>query len=389
MASTILSSPSKLQVQQTSRGSIDSSFLQRQTQIPSGFIWPEADLVAAHEELNEQLIDLKGFFKGDSVAIESTAKLIRASCLSHGFFQVTNHGVGSSLIKLADNHFDKFFHLPISEKLRVKRVPGSPLGYSGSHADRFSTRLPWKETLSFGFHENGPEKVVAEFFKSKLGNGFEQTGKVYQKYCEAMTSLALSIMELLAISLGVKRSHYREFFEDVHAIIRCNYYPTCQEPKLSLGTGPHCDPTSLTILHQDQVGGLEVFVNKKWHSVRPIQGALVINIGDTFTALSNGLYKSCLHRASVNAVKERRSLAFFLCPEDDKVVKPPEELVTQVGTRKYPDFTWPELLGFTQNHYRADESTLNQFFKFIQSENSNQLIKSSCKLFSDELTKIA
>ncbi|KAM5565618.1 gibberellin 20 oxidase 2-like [Rosa sericea] len=371
MASILLSSPSKLHAQQTNRGPIDSSFLQRQTHVPSGFIWPEADLVAAHEELNEPLIDLKGFFKGDGVAIENATKLIRASCLSHGFFQVTNHGVDSSLIKLAYDHLDQFFHLPVSEKLRVKRVPGSPWGYSGSHADRFSTKLPWKETLSFGFHDNGSEKVVADFFKSKLRDSFEETGKVYQKYCEAMKSLALSIMELLAITLGVKRLHYREFFEDAHSIMRCNYYPTCQEPSLSLGTGPHCDPTSLTILHQDQVGGLEVFVNNKWQSVRPIQGALVINIGDTFTALSNGLYKSCLHRARVNAVKERRSLAFFLCPKDDKVVKPPEELVTEVGRRKYPDFTWSELLGFTQNHYRADESTLQQFSKFTQSESKS------------------
>lgn len=106
---------------------------------------------------------------------------------------------------------------------------------------------------------------------------------MYQKYCEAMNSLALSILELLAISLGVKRSHYRKFFEDSHSIMRWNYYPTCQEPSLSLGTGPHCDPTSLTILNQDQVGGLEVFVDNKWQTVRPIQGALVINIGDTFT----------------------------------------------------------------------------------------------------------
>ncbi|KAL6216532.1 PREDICTED: gibberellin 20 oxidase 2-like [Fragaria vesca subsp. vesca] len=373
MLPILLSSSSKLHARQTKRGPcpIDSSFLQRQTHVPSGFIWPEADLVAAHEELNEHLIDLKGFFKGDDVATENAAKLIRASCLNHGFFQVTNHGIDSSLIQLVEDHFDKFFHLPISEKLRVKRVPGSPWGYSGSHADRFSTKLPWKETLSFGFHENGPEKVVVDFFKSKLGNGFEDTGKVYQKYCEAMTSLALSIMELLAISLGVKRSQYREFFKDAHSIMRCNYYPTCQEPKLSLGTGPHCDPTSLTILHQDQVRGLEVFVDNKWQCVKPIRGALVINIGDTFTALSNGLYKSCLHRASVNAVTERRSLAFFLCPKDDNVVKPPEELVTEVGTRKYPDFTWSELLGFTQNHYRCDEFTLHQFFKFIKSESKS------------------
>lgn len=97
-----------------------------------------------------------------------------------------------------------------------------------------------------------------------------------------MKELSLSIMELLAISLGVERKHYRKFFEDGSSIMRCNYYPPCKEAGLTLGTGPHCDPTSLTILHQDQVGGLQVFVDGKWQVVRPRPDALVINIGDTF-----------------------------------------------------------------------------------------------------------
>lgn len=106
--------------------------------------------------------------------------------------------------------------------------------------------------------------------------------KVFQKYCEAMSSLSLKIMELLGTSLGVKAKHFREFFEGNESIMRLNCYPPCQKPDLTLGTGPHTDPTSLTILHQDHVGGLEVYVNGKWHSVPPDPEAFVVNIGDTF-----------------------------------------------------------------------------------------------------------
>lgn len=105
---------------------------------------------------------------------------------------------------------------------------------------------------------------------------------IYQKYCKAMKDLSLTVMELLAVSLGVERSHYRDFFDDSSSIMRLNYYPPCQEPELTLGTGPHCDPTALTILHQDDVGGLEVFADGRWRPVRPVHGALVVNIGDTF-----------------------------------------------------------------------------------------------------------
>ena len=98
-----------------------------------------------------------------------------------------------------------------------------------------------------------------------------------------MKELGVKLTELLAISLGVDGLHYRELFEDGCSIMRCNYYPPCQQPSLALGTGPHCDPTSITILHQDQVGGLDVFADKRWQTVRPRPDALVVNIGDTFT----------------------------------------------------------------------------------------------------------
>lgn len=106
--------------------------------------------------------------------------------------------------------------------------------------------------------------------------------RVCEKYCEAMSGLSLSVMELLGISLGVGKGFFREFFEENDSIMRLNYYPPCQKPDLALGTGPHCDPTSLTILHQDHVGGLQVFVDEQWHSITPNPQAFVVNIGDTF-----------------------------------------------------------------------------------------------------------
>ncbi|KAF5208212.1 Gibberellin 20-oxidase protein [Thalictrum thalictroides] len=262
--------------------SFDSSLMQKQTSIPREFIWPQRDLVHSVRALKEPLVDLQGVLRGEDREILKAAQLIREACLKHGFFQVTNHGVDARLISAAHEHMDAFFKLPISEKLKVSKKPGSLSGYSNAHATRFSSQLPWKETLSFGYHENDSNPVVLDYFKSALGKEFEQAGLIYQKYCKAMKELSLVIMELLAISLGVDRLHFRKFFEDSNSIARCNYYPPCQEPSLTFGTGPHTDPTSLTILHQDQVGGLEVFTQNKWQAVEPRPDALVINIGDTF-----------------------------------------------------------------------------------------------------------
>jgi gibberellin 20-oxidase len=350
----------------------DASFLKNQLHIPQQFIWPDEEKPCMNvKELDVPLIDLKNFLSGDPIAAMEASKIIGEACEKHGFFLVVNHAIDAKLIEHAHSNMNDFFEVPLSQKQRAQRKTGEHCGYASSFTGRFSSKLPWKETLSFQFSdEKNSPKIVKDYLCNTLGEDFEQFGEVYQKYCEEMSTLSLGIMELLGMSLGVGKDCFREFFEENKSIMRLNYYPPCQKPDQALGTGPHCDPTSLTILHQDQVGGLQVFVENEWHSIKPNFNAFVVNIGDTFMALSNGRYKSCLHRAVVNNKTTRKSLAFFLCPKGDKVVSPPSKLVNELTPRIYPDFTWPMLLEFTQKHYRADVRTLEAFTKWIQQKNS-------------------
>ncbi|KNA25930.1 hypothetical protein SOVF_002130 isoform A [Spinacia oleracea] len=346
----------------------DTSFLKHEDNIPSQFIWPDDEKPCSETppELEVPPIDLGGFLSGDPVAVSKATTLANEACKKHGFFLIVNHDIDFELLAKAHEAMDYFFSQPFSQKQKALRKQGDHCGYASSFLGRFATKLPWKETLSFRYYDDDDDKsskMVQNYISNLMGTDFQEFGRVYQEYCKAMSKLSLGIMELLGMSLGVGRNYFREFFKGNDSIIRLNYYPPCQKPELTLGTGPHCDPTSLTILHQDHVGGLEVFVDQKWYSIRPNQKAFVVNIGDTFMALSNGKYKSCLHRAVVNSKTPRKSVAFFLCPRGNKVIRPPIELG---HPRVYPDFTWPLLLEFTQKHYRADTKTLDSFTKWLQ-----------------------
>ncbi|RDX95963.1 Gibberellin 20 oxidase 3, partial [Mucuna pruriens] len=344
-------------------------FNSKHDDVPEQFIWSSKDLVkGSSEKLNTPLIDLKAI-KGDEAAMATAAKLVREACMKHGFFEVTNHGVDHDLIMAVYCEADSIFKLPLSKKLTAKK---DRWGYSCALADRYASSLPWTEVFTFRYnyiHKSDSE--IVHLFKSMLGEEFQHAGLVYERYCGAMKEVSMSILELLAISLGVDRSHFQRFFEDCEAIMRCNRYPSCKNPSVTLGVGPHRDPPSLTILHQDQVSGLQVYVDDKWVPLLPrpdTPDALVINLGDTFMALANGLYKSCLHRVLVNEKIERKSLAFFLNPRGDKTVKPPNSLFENEEQRNYPDFTWAQFFEFIQKHRRVDADTLAMFVSWLRSE---------------------
>ena len=127
-----------------------------------------------------------------------------------------------------------------------------------------------------------------------------------------MSNLSLNIMELLGASLGLEKGYLREFFEGQDSIMRLNYYPPCKKPDQTLGTGPHCDPVSLTILYQADVSGLEVCVDGKWHSIPPKSDAFVVNIGDTFMVRTceNKFY---MHSIIFHFVLRLKMLNLFTC----------------------------------------------------------------------------
>ena len=153
--------------------------LGREPKIPAPFVWPQDDArPAAAAALDVPVVDA-GVLRnggGDRAALRRAAAQVAKACATHGFFQVCGHGVDAALARAALDGASDFFRLPLAEKQRARRVPGTVSGYTSAHADRFASKLPWKETLSFGFHDGAASPVVVDYFAGTLGQDFEPMG---------------------------------------------------------------------------------------------------------------------------------------------------------------------------------------------------------------------
>ena len=156
----------------------DAAVLRHEQKIPKQFIWPDEDKPTGQcPELEVPLIDLSGFVSGDKDSVGEAIRLVGEACQKHGFFLVVNHGVDSKLIAEAHKYMNEFFELPLCEKQRAQRLAGEHCGYASSFTGRFSSKLPWKETLSFRFSaDDSFPNLVLHYLSAKLGDQFLDFG---------------------------------------------------------------------------------------------------------------------------------------------------------------------------------------------------------------------
>lgn len=117
---------------------------------------------------------------------------------------------------------------------------------------------------------------------SRWPNKPEEWRAVTEVYAEKLRNLSCKMFELLSEGLGLEKDAIGKSLGDINQHLVVNHYPKCPQPDLAIGLKRHTDPSSITLLLQDHVGGLQATKDggKTWITVRPIKNALVLNLGD-------------------------------------------------------------------------------------------------------------
>ncbi|KAL9272197.1 Gibberellin 2-beta-dioxygenase 8-like protein [Drosera capensis] len=262
------------------------------------------------EESELPLIDLVRLTLGEAEKEKCKVEMAKAS-REWGFFQVINHGISREVLEAMRMEQMKLFRKPMHKKMESDKYMNlSPGSYRwGTPTATCLRQVSWSEA----FHI--PMTDIPRL------SGTASLRLKFCEFAEGISDLSQTVAKVLAEELGHEPTFIEENCSSGSCFLRMNRYPPCPRYSQVFGLMPHTDSDFLTILCQDQVGGLQLIKDGKWIAVKPNPNALIVNIGDLFQAWSNGEYRSVEHRVVANAKVERFSMAYFLCPSSDAVIK--------------------------------------------------------------------
>ncbi|XP_050210137.1 gibberellin 2-beta-dioxygenase 6-like [Mercurialis annua] len=281
--------------------------------------------MSVEEYCHLPLIDLHHLRSDDEKERFACRSAISRASSDWGFFQVVNHGISTELLKNMPREQGKLFQTPFERKATNGLLNNSYRW--GSPTATSPTQFSWSES----FHI-----PLSQISQQPCFTGFTSLREVMMDFSASMSKLAKLLAGVLAENLGHSTAVFEDKCHESNSFLRLNHYPPCPISSEVFGLVPHTDSDFLTILYQDEVGGLQLMKDSKWVAVEPNQDALIVNIGDLFQAWSNDVYKSVEHKVMANRTKERYSIAYFLCPSYDTLIGSCKE------SSIYRDFTFGE-----------------------------------------------
>jgi isopenicillin N synthase-like dioxygenase len=279
------------------------------------------------------LIDLKGSVDAGSVTARQSAAELHAALSSIGFAYIAGHNV-SPQSRAAAFAASKAFHASPLEKKQSIAINEFHRGYMGMATSTLVTSSIAKVTKpnmseSLMIMHTLPEDDPALLAKEPLQGpnqwpdwlpGFEPAMRQYE---QEVDTLGRYLIRLISISLGMAPDALDHHFERPTTFLRALHYPP-QPPQETdaVGSAPHTDYGIITLLAQDNSGGLQVRPRGgDWIEAPPIENTYVLNVGDMLARWTNGRFVSTPHRVINRSGGDRYSLPYFLDPSMDALIE--------------------------------------------------------------------
>ncbi|OED38135.1 oxidoreductase [Chromatiales bacterium (ex Bugula neritina AB1)] len=306
------------------------------------------------KKLSLPIIDISDLTSSDQLKRQNVGETLRAACQDRGFFYCTGHGIADRLINEVLEQTSALFSQPQDKKMAVEKSnSGCNRGYetlggqtldAGGQPDR-------KEGYYIGVElpDTDPRVIAGRFNRGPnlWPSDLSDFQPVMSRYFAAMESLGATLMQGIALSLELPGNYFSSYNSDTLATLRLLHYPPQppDEPD-RMGAGAHTDFGGLTILLQDNNGGLQVWnrADNTWDNAPPQKGAFIVNLGDMIARWTNDRYKSTLHRVINTSGRERYSVPFFYVGNPDFEVKCIPGCLDQGELPRYPPVTVEEHL---------------------------------------------
>ncbi|CAL2277918.1 unnamed protein product [Prunus armeniaca] len=261
------------------------------------------------------IVDMSLLTSGSHVQWSKIIHDLVKICQELGFFIAINHGVPESLMKAMIDACHGFFSLPDEEKQEFK---------SGDDV---------LEMLSMG------PAIIWHWTNSFCGG--TSSSEVSMEFSKRSREVALEKTRAISESLGLEPNYIQ--------MLAANYYPPCPQPEHAIGIPHHTDHGLVTLLIQNKMNGLQVEHNGKWLTVDGPANGFFVNLADQMQILTNGKYKSVMHRATVNNKATRISVAIPHGPSVETIVAPAPELLEKKGQApKYLAMNYKEIYNFNK-----------------------------------------
>ena len=267
---------------------------------------------------------------------------------TYGFGYIINHGIEKTLIEQLFQVSKQFHSQPLSEKMRVA-LDHNHRGYiaintsTDVNSKLADVKKPNQSESFMMMREDKSELPDVYLSGPNQWPKLDNFKEVLEKYTFNMTKLGRNLMRLALLSSGVRDLSVMQSLDTPTIWLRLLHYPPISKnsPSDLYGSAPHTDFGCLTILAQDEIGGLQVQTREgEWIDVPKLEGSFVVNVGDMLSRYTNGLLRSTPHRVINKSGKERFSCPFFFDPHTNAVVQP----LKGTGKPKFSPINFGEFL---------------------------------------------